>query len=250
MAAFVAVAQTVAAADTGDDANAKFRSEVLPVMRKLCFDCHGGPAMKKDDPVRLDRLDADLVNGPHAETWHEVLNHLNRGEMPPEDEPQPSAAERQRIVDWVTVQLERAAEARRGTGGQVVLRRLTRYEYNNTLRDLLGVDLDFARNLPPEPTSPDGFKNNGAVLGISPLQIEYYLKAAREALAKAIVEGEKPEVFTFETTKSEKNAKKKKGEVDSNRLVTNERFIVRMKEFPRTGTFRVRVHARADVPKD
>jgi hypothetical protein len=236
-----------------------FRRDVQPLLKQFCFECHAGPIKKKKDPVRLDRLDPDMIKGPHAETWHDVLSQLNRGEMPPEDEPQPSAAQRQKIVDWVTAQLKRAAEVRRNTGGHVVLRRLTRYEYRNTMRDLLGVDLDFAQNLPPEPNSVDGFKNNGASLGISPLQIEYYLKAARDALAKAIVTGEKPKVIKFDNKKAKKNEKAKKNQKkkkknkkrvkSTSRLVRNEQFVVNLNEFPRQGQFRIRVWARAEMPK-
>ena len=56
--------------------------------------------------------------------------------------------------------MNHAAQIKRSTGGHGVLRRLTRYEYNNTMADLLGVRLDYAADLPPEPSSKDGFMNN------------------------------------------------------------------------------------------
>ena len=121
--------------------------------------------------LRLDTLDPDFVKGTGAETWHDVLNKLNLGEMPPKKAKQPTTAERRMLVGWVTRELQRAERAARSTGGRVVMRRLTRYEYNNTLRDLLGVQLDFAENLPPESVSADGFQNNGSVLGLSLIHI-------------------------------------------------------------------------------
>ena len=183
--------------------------------------------------MRLDTLSPDLVKGADAETWHDVLIKLNLGEMPPRKAKQPTVAERRVLVGWVTVELQRAERAARSTGGRVVMRRLTRYEYNNTLRDLLGVQLDFAENLPPESVSADGFQNNGSVLGISPIQIEYYLKAARLALGKAIVTGPRPEVIKHHAIKSEK-IRRVKGPV-SNRLGPDSRFIVRLMKFPREG---------------
>jgi hypothetical protein len=126
------------------------------------------------------------------------------------------------------------------------MRRLTRYEYNNTLRDLLGVEFDFSGNLPPESVSRDGFQNNGSVLGISPIQVEYYLKAARLALGKAIVTGPRPEVIKHHAIKSAK-VRRVKGEV-SNRLGPSSRFLVRLEKFPREGEVVVRVRAHAVVP--
>ena len=69
---------------------------------------------------------------------------------------------RQHLVDWLTVEIDRAIKSRRAAGGQVVMRRLNRVEYQNTMRDLLGLDIDYAKNLPPDELSEDGFKNNGA----------------------------------------------------------------------------------------
>lgn len=179
---------------------AGFRREVQPVLNQLCVGCHGPDKQEAD--LRLDTLDPDLAAGPDAETWHDVLNKLNLGEMPPEKAKPLSEQQRRTVVGWLTREMRRAAQLKRSTGGQVVLRRLTRYEYNNTLRDLLGVNLDFVHDLPPEPPSADGFQNNGASLGISPLQVELYLEAARKGLQKAIVLGDKPQIYTHRAEKS------------------------------------------------
>lgn len=221
-----------------------FARDVGPVLQEMCVSCHG--AKRSESDLRMDRLAPDLMTGPDAETWHDVLNRVNLGEMPPEDAPQLSPEQRQRLVSWLTAGLREAAAARRSTGGRVVLRRLTRYEYQNTLRDLLGVDLQYGRDLPPESSSADGFQNNGATLGIAPLQVELYLAAARAGLSKAIVVGERPEVFTHRAEKSEK-IRRVKGPV-SNRLAVGDRFLARMEEFPREGEIRVRVTAGAVTP--
>ena len=68
-----------------------------------------------------------------------------------------------------------------------MLRRLTAYEYSNTLRDLLGLDLQFAKDLPPEGTAKEGFKNNSSVLGTSALHMEYFERIARSALARILL---------------------------------------------------------------
>ncbi len=222
-----------------------FPRDVLPVMKQLCFRCHN--VKKMEGNLRLDSLNPDLVKGRDAETWHDVLNKLNSGEMPPKKSAQPTTAQRKLLVNWITAEIRRAEQIAGSTGGRVVMRRLTRYEYSNTLRDLLGIDLNFAENLPPEPPSKDGFQNNGAALGISPLQVEYYLKAARLALGKVIVTGPQPNVIKHHAVKSEK-VRRVKGEV-SNRLGPKSRFLIRLNEFPREGDVLVRVRASAVVPK-
>ncbi|MGY8767131.1 MAG: DUF1592 domain-containing protein [Pirellulales bacterium] len=221
-----------------------FRSKVQPLLNAHCYRCHNEETQEAD--LRLDNLSLNMVTGPAGETWHDVLNNLNLGEMPPEDEPELSERDRKTIVDWLSQEMRRAIEVRRSTGGNVVLRRLTRYEYNNTMRDLLGIDLDYAAELPPDSKSVDGFENNGTTLGMSPLQFEYYLQTARMALSKVIVSGAKPEVFHQISEETEK-ASKKTGPT-SNRIDSSAKFVMQLDEFPREGEVRIRVRAHAEVP--
>lgn len=199
-------------------ARAEFEDSVVPVLEMYCTNCHGPEKSKAD--LRIDHLDPDLVNGESAEHWEEVLNQLNVGEMPPEDEKQPTPKEREILLDWISGQLRHAAEVKRSTGGRSVLRRLTRYEYNNTLRDLLGIEMDYAKDLPSESAAKEGFVNNGAVLGTSSLHMEYYQRIAAGAIRRALATSEKPDVFVFEESgkglavvgkPNAKERKKKKG---------------------------------------
>ena len=143
----------------------RFEKEIQPLLKKYCVRCHGPEKQKAD--LRFDTLSHDLVNGPDAGMWQEALDLINVSEMPPNEANQPTAAERQILVDALTLELRRAMEAKRSSGGRNVMRRLTAYEYNNTLCDLLGLDLNFAGDLPPEGTAQEGFKNNSTVLGTS-----------------------------------------------------------------------------------
>ena len=222
-----------------------FQKDILPILQKHCYDCHG--ADKQKGKLRLDTLDLNFDRGQSAERWHDALDKINLGEMPPEDEPPLTAAERRTLTGWLTQRLQAAAKARRSTGGQGVMRRLTRYEYANTLRDLLGVNLDFAKDLPPEPASADGFKNNGLALGMSAEQLEYYLTIARTALGKVIVEGDAPKVVQARVEKSSP-IRRVKG-VTGNTVVPGAQYLAKFDEFPREGAFRLRVHASAKVPK-
>ena len=164
----------------------RYEELIRPFLAKYCVSCHGPKAQKAK--LRLDRLDPDLVNGSDGDMWQEVLDLINISEMPPEDaSKQPARAERQAVVEALTASIREAMEAKRSTGGRNVLRRLTAYEYNNTLRDLLHLDLRYATDLPPEGTAQEGFKNNSSVLGTSALHIEYFERIARSALEKIIL---------------------------------------------------------------
>ena len=225
---------------------AVYDADVLPVLEKLCFDCHG-PEKQKGE-VRFDTLDPDLVNGSDTETWHDSLDQINLGEMPPKKaKQQPTPAERKILTDWISQSLKHAAEAKRYAEGRVVMRRLTRYEYANTMRDLLGIDMDFARELPPEPASPEGFLNNGASLEMSPTQIETYLAVARQALDNVIVSGERPDVFHYKIEKTDVGKLPRKS--DGGAKPVNPEFAINVEKFPRKGEFQLVIKAGAQVPE-
>ena len=162
-----------------------YEKQIRPYLAKYCFKCHGEDQQKAD--LRLDTLDPDMVGGSSTDMWQEVLDLSNVSEMPPKEAQQPSHEERQSMVDALTVSLRQAMEAKRSTGGRNVLRRLTAYEYSNTLRDLLDLDLRYSLDLPPEGVAKEGFKNNSRVLGTSALHIEYFERIARAALERVIL---------------------------------------------------------------
>ena len=119
--------------------------------------------------------------------WQEVLDLINISDMPPKKaEAQPTGPERQIMVDWLTSELRRAVESQRSTGGKNIMRRMTAYEYN-TMRDLLGLDIQFAKDLPPEGAAKEGFINNNKVLMTSAMHIEYFEKIARMGLEKVLL---------------------------------------------------------------
>lgn len=221
-----------------------FKKKVEPVLKQYCYACHGADG---EASPRMTLLDPDLFNGVDSETWHDALNRINEGKMPPKEAESLPPAKRKVVVNWLQSELDRSIEAKRSTGGRVVFRRLTNYEYNNTMRDLLGIDYNFAENLPPESRSEDGFLNNGQVLSVSPLQIEYYLQAARKALDMAIVSGPAPELVRQEETESAKGAR---DNADiGKRLDGRNQFIGGISNFPRQGKVRVTVKAYSVIPE-
>ncbi len=166
-------------------------SAVEPLLKKHCYKCHG--ETKQEADFRLDKLNHDVATGENLDYWHEVLNRIDGGDMPPDEEPPLTQAEIERITSWLRPALLKATES--SDAGRPLLRRMTRDEYNYTLQDLLGVPINFANELPPDGTTAAGFSNTGEVLGFSPLHMEYYLKIARHAMQKTIVTDGPPPVY-------------------------------------------------------
>lgn len=166
--------------------------------------------------------------------------------MPPAGAPQPPAAERTALLNWLESALAGFRGRRDDLGGPTVLRRLNRVEYQNTMRDLLGLDLTYTRNFPPDEVSRDGFTNNGSARRLSALQLEQYLGAARSGLSRAIVEGPPPPVH--EHRAQETVIDKLKTLHWSNRLGRTGTFVARIPEFPDEGDFILRVRVRAEIP--
>mgnify|MGYP005623223955 FL=1 len=166
-----------------------YTNQIKPIIENYCYKCHGQEKQKGD--MRFDNIDWDMVNGFDAEKWNMMLNEINLGEMPPSDELQLSEDDRRILVDWITENLDKAAEAKE-TDSKLVMRRQTKSQYTNSLNELLGVYINFGDLLPDDGKSKMGFTNNGNILQTSSLHIDYYQKLAREALDKALVKGEKP----------------------------------------------------------
>ncbi len=167
-----------------------FRRDIEPILTRACVRCHGPDKQKGD--VRIDTLNPDLFHGSDVDWWLDVLGVLTNGEMPPEDEVELSDADRSKVIEWLADQSHTASAVRRGTKEHSSFRRMARYEYEYALQDLLGLPYDFAEDLPPDPTSADGFENSSEVLHLSGIQFRAYLDSARKALKLATVVGERP----------------------------------------------------------
>jgi len=225
-----------------------FESSVRPILEKHCFKCHG--LEKQKGKIRLDNVSIDLLKDQRAvETWHEVRSVINLGEMPPEDEVQLADSERAILLSWLNDSIQYAAKLRRSKGGRIVVRRLNRVEYQNTMRDLFKLNINYAQDLPPDGVSVDGMINNGSALRMTSIQMEYYLAAARNALDQALTSSKAPQVFQHRFDKT--NESNWPEIVPANRLGRGREFIARIKEdYPEWGAFRIRIRARAELPLD
>lgn len=184
-----------------------FRESVGPILKKSCLACHGPE--RSEGRLRIDQLNPDLLSGPDVERWREVFNALSKSEMPPEDEPDYALADadRGRIVDWLSGELNTASLIRRNSKEHSSFRRLTNYEYNYALQDLLGLPYALANKLPPETASEDGFKNSSELLQMSVMQFETYREIGLKALKRATVTGERPPAVTYIISMPEEMAK-------------------------------------------
>jgi hypothetical protein len=177
-----------AAAKEAADSKTFHDTHVRPFLIRHCLECHSAEKPKGD--LRLDRLAPNFTDATSRETWQAVLKRIKSGEMPPKSKPRPPEQEVRVLADWVGGQVA-AAEAARRAQGRTVLRRLNRVEYENTVRDLLGVHIDVQDMLPLD-SSAGGFDNVGEALHISSFLMERYLEAADKALSVAIANGPQP----------------------------------------------------------
>jgi len=165
---------------------------VRAVFEQHCVKCHSGEAPKGDltlEPL----LHEDGDKKAALALWGKVLEKIETGEMPPKSKPRPSADEKRAAADWLEAKILAEKTSQRGAEGRVVLRRLNRVEYENTVRDLLGVTVR-VRELLPQDSTAGGFDNVGEALHTSSFLLERYLEAAEEALNQAIANGPQPKV--------------------------------------------------------
>jgi hypothetical protein len=149
-----------------------------------CVACHSAEVQKGD--FRIDNL-SEKVGTEDTPQWLEVMERINSGEMPPEDaKALPSAAESARIVEWIADRMKEGEATRLAKRGKVSYNRLTREEYVNTVRDLIGVHFDASD---PggflEDEDWHGFERIGSVLNLSASNVEKYFNAAEVVLAEA-----------------------------------------------------------------
>lgn len=161
-----------------------------PVLLTFCQDCHG--PSDQQGGFRVDELSTSLSDSGDFADWLAVYRKLEAGEMPPKGEPRPKPARMKEVLTALRSGLLAADRARQKREGRTVLRRLNRFEYENTIRDLLAIDVDL-KELLPEDTSAHGFDNIGEALNVSSVLLERYLEAADNALDAAIVTGARPE---------------------------------------------------------
>ena len=168
-----------------DHCRADYEKAVKPFFAAHCLKCHGAEKPKGD--FRLDNLPLEFAIPKNATHWTDVMDRLNSGAMPPEGQPRPKAKEIAEVVEWIASKFAETESARLARRERVTFHRLSRDEYANTIRDLLGVGFD-----PKDPAglAEDdewrGFERIGTVLTLAPSHIEKYYAAAEIILSEAL----------------------------------------------------------------
>lgn len=167
----------------------KAGSEAQEFLQQHCHQCHSGDKPKGE--LDLKELRAEFSSKAIRQEWLKVLEQLQAGAMPPKEKPRPAKEEVARVSDWLNGQIAAAEAAENAENGRVVLRRLNRAEYQNTVRDLLLVDVDVKDLLPADSTT-SGFDNSAESLHVSSFLLSSYLEAADHVLDLAIASRSRP----------------------------------------------------------
>lgn len=187
-----------------------FDQRVKPFLTKHCLECHSGAKPKGD--FHIDKISQDFANEAAREHWSKVLKKIKAGEMPPESKPRPEPKDVEALTNWFSGQLSSAEAARRVTEGRVVLRRLNRNEYVNTVSDLFGIPVSVKESLPAD-SSANGFDNAAEALHLSSFLLERYLDAADAVLNVAIASAPQPKsttkLHTFQNERPIKQSQEK-----------------------------------------
>ena len=161
---------------SADPAEVDFVEHAQPILEWYCYDCHDRATHKGG--VVLDNVTSERELIEHFREWEKVLDQLEGRTMPPEQADQPDEATRQRLAGYLRHVLETYEPEGPPDPGPTVSRQLTNLEYDNTVRDLTGLDLRPAAQFPAEGGGGEGFTNNAETLFLSPLLLEKYLDAS------------------------------------------------------------------------
>lgn len=160
-----------------------FKTDGVAFLKKHCLSCHSGAKAKAD--LALDKYADEAALLKDRKVWQRVIDTIKGGEMPPQGRPQPTAGESDAFLKVVGDVFEKHDRNAKPDPGRVTMRRLNRNEYNNTVRDLVGVDFNPAEDFPSDDVG-HGFDNIGDVLTLPPVLLERYLAAAETIMNRAV----------------------------------------------------------------
>ena len=227
-----------------------FDEKIKPYLTKYCTGCHNSE--KNAGGVALDTF----MNETHAKkdrkTWETVHKVITAGEMPPKKKTQPAKPENDLVLAWVN-SIIRVDCAVPKDPGRVTIRRLNRSEYNNTIRDLCGVDFKPADDFPSDDVGY-GFDNIGDVLSLQPLLIEKYMSAADRILDAAItiVEPLKSTKRAFRNTEVVVVPRDARSKDEKPKILFTAEGVAYLERlnFPATGSYTIKVRAYGSSPDD
>lgn len=231
----------VAAEPKADDT---FDKRIKPFLAQHCNTCHD--SKKAAGGLALDVYLSEAHAKKDRRTWESVQKAIASGEMPPKKKPQPTVAEKEFVTNWIGSTLTKVDCTAPKDPGRVTVRRLNRAEYNNTIRDLCGVDFHPADDFPSDDVGY-GFDNIGDVLSLQPILLEKYLAAADRILDTAIVSAtpvkSAKEAFKPQSIQATpRDAKTKDPKVKITFTTEGSAFLDKF-HFPADGEYAIRVKA-------
>jgi hypothetical protein len=231
-------------------------ADIDALLTNYCLDCHDRDVAKAD--VDLSGFAGPMAFLEDRRIWQRAAEVVAAGEMPPEKKPQPTEAEREQLTRWIRSSLDDVDWEAVRSPGRVPPARLTRAEYEYSVKDLLGVSVALHSILPEDPGGLSGFVNDRSSLVMTRRQLEGYLKAAERVAANVVDNAfEEKVTIRYEVEEGEnanwqrKPRTQKDGSVGwilKAALGQKYQSVSHPIDFPRTGTYRVRVRAKSEGP--
>jgi hypothetical protein len=182
-----------------------FAKDIAPLVNRYCSRCHDEKKRRGGIALTTFKDEASVV--AKRSVWEQVGDNLRSGDMPPPGRSRPTADEMKTINTWLdAVIYQTDCTGGLKDPGRVTVRRLNRAEYNNTIRDLVGIDFKPADDFPQDDVGY-GFDNIGDVLSLPPLLMEKYLAAAEKIVEKALASPEARKRIFIVETKNEESAR-------------------------------------------
>ena len=227
----------------GLHAQSEVPSQLTPFLMQHCFACHTGDT--PEGGLDLQTYSRDLADAEVRRRWVYLYDRMAGGEMPPSSETQPAADLKTKFLQTLGDSLSRANHDNR----KVILRRLNRSEYENTVRDLFGIYVDIQRLLPDDAVA-QGFDTTGSALSLSAEQMVLYVEAADVVLDQVFGPAEPPETISltgnFTTTRRGTDSSERKLQ-DGVVLFSGAKFLpLYDMSLPGKGLYRVRVKIRGE----
>ena len=228
---------SASAQPTGEEIQRRFDTQVKPFLVQHCYSCHGNGKHKGE--LALDRFTTLAAIQDEERVWRHVSDNLRQKVMPPDTKPRPPQDQIDSVTAWIADALAWCDCTGERDPGRVAIRRLNRTEYNNTIRDLVGVDFHPANDFPADDTGY-GFDNIADVLTMSPLLAEKYLAAAEQVMDKAI---DTSDPLKKKTAKYASGDLKATGDGNSNGDLTKNGEAYVEHDFVADGLYVIRVRA-------
>ncbi len=183
-----------------NELDSQYQKNIKPLIKKFCIECHSTEA--NEGELDLEQFTTLKQIRKNTTAWLKIREMLDLEEMPPEDSPQFSKPQKEKLQKWISEYLHTEATINAGDPGKVILRRLNNSEYNYTIQDLTGIDLNPSKNFPVDGAAGEGFTNTGISLVMSPSLVSKYLDSGKNIASHVVL---LPNGFRFSAGKTRRD---------------------------------------------